>query len=1019
LLCANFDAKDKFIKNNLSRITKLEANANVLKDIITIDMVSDLTTSNFLLMLWECAVTCGKYTLSVDETHKLPFDIFDKNGNATLYVKIKLTLDFIADANAVLTNDLPNFTAAAYFTGNDDDKTQQSMFSQPYYYIQAQTGKQLASYNTSAGCYGFEVKYTPPTENNLYNIVSYQITAYDNVEKTIRYVGNISKPLIAVNEKKNDIDDVKYLPVVAPYNILDKNSPAYNPYHQFNSIDITFSCRDVFGNEMNETKTVDVNLGYSDFIVGVGEWANVTCSYTFNADHTACVTIRNTEILKDNVSVEPLQRAIWQLSDTNTKVEIHSELLTESIVRDKSAFITFISSIIEKEKATDITISDIVIDYNKIDRNSAITEVDFEIVIARDTDDKGKVKESSTKLIPDLMTKDADGNLIFVKNFEKDEYKLAYKNQNSSSIYAINTKALFGELTVTQNNDFYAIAPLTTSPITRTISFDSATSTSVNNYRSSQSETISFTDIDINLWARQFLEDFEQQIISNLQFVTKCSNDNIIKLLSAKENLAESISETLQPLKAGGPVVSQSIKNYAKDILRARLDEIISSIEMFGVGGFNDNGVRLSLSTQCSDKIKENTRVNATTSKISKDISGENINFGVFYNAVSKYETGFTPTFETVKIREFEKSVSELYNGYETSDWYQFIIPYDSKFDITPKIPVPNSLNEIPQAPQLSDSKFSPPDILSNKHLYETEYSFNVTTPAVEQDEINIRIAFQEVSQKLKEERKDLFYYLACYQRQRANILSKVEKLDTSFVDDFINLINNIAGKWGVINKVIQKTASNEYTATVKLNIKEKELKSDNPDFEFEIITSDIVANKPYTFSVKVKNPLSVYDINSAIPYVKIKRNSDLVTNVSAKFIFTTEEKSLPEVFAINTFNVATLGSVNLPWSSGISSALNMLSQSVGNTTTQNYRIELTASYNYGFENTNTIVKLPVAMQKNVFNSLSVDKLNQIISDWYTKTNPSTILSSLSFNLKIYRGDKLVISADKLTIDGK
>jgi hypothetical protein len=509
--------------------------------------------------------------------------------------------------------------------------------------------------------------------------------------------------------------------------------------------------------------------------------------------------------------------------------------------------------------------------------------------------------------------------------------------------------------------------------------------------------------VDINLWARQFLDDFENRILSSVPLLAQSGDDVVSQLLNAKDELASDIADTLMNLQDGG-AAPQYIRDYTANLLKTRLDTEISCVNVFSLCGAS-NDLRLSVTVKRND----NERVAAFATKL------ENEKAGIFYRAFSRYESGFRPKFSSIRVREFERNITDIRDGYERSDWYQLVVPQDISASIDPES-VPNPLREAPVAPDISDSKFSHND---KSELWISDYSLNVTTMAAEQDTVEIRVEFGAISASAKAESRDIFTALTQYMSRRNDILGLLEQNDAKAISMFTENAETIAENWKILQQSEWNRGEESFTAAVQLDLRSKELHLLNPTraAKVELITpgGDIVAGKPYTFRIIVSD-LSIYEINRATPFVSVTRNS-MITTLEA-FLFRTQEISLGETFALNSFDIINAGFAKLP--EQFTTAFELLVSKIGKSAAAaGFYFELAVSYAYGFENSgaDTLVHLPVAMFKCELVDFSPQEAAGFVENWYNSIVPRKDKARLEFSIRISRGEKTVMPVRCMYVD--
>jgi hypothetical protein len=971
----NFGAGEVFIKTNLSRATKFATSVNTLAnaaDAIS-DTISTLAEKSFIVMLWECAVTCGNYYLHISEENKLPIDIFDKDGRAKLYLLVDENLpQNLGIENAALSADTPNFGADAYFYRDGD-----------------------LSYspNFAPGCYGLNVSYTPPDSSDLLQILSYDLSI-DGV-----VYDKLSKPLIPTEN---------YTPIIPVYKNLGDN-----PYTPWQTARVNLYCRDIFGNRAPAHIGYDINFAYNDFVIGLNEWLGVAYSYDFADGNVAINISADAQKRPGDEALAKLRLSILQLKDDNVSVQIRSSLRSAPITPQdiKKDLIDFATALLAYyEHGGNVPIFKTISFEPQILAAVPVFELTVSLAFTRVcTSTLLSVKEATVKFPPNVQTDKAEA---FAGAFEQTcpGLKLANKNQDASTFFAVNPQTLFGAFTIDKAQKYYAPAPYANALINQ---------------------------VDLNLWAARFLEDFENNVLTQISLMAG-NEQTTVKVISAKETLAHKLAGNFAPLQNRNlDALPASVKDYLTDTLREKLTADISSVCVYELNELKDKA-RFSVNLIRGDS----SRVGAVASKLAStgnplqssnpsDLANPS-HFAIIYKAFSKYETGFAVKFLCLNVTEFETDISPVYNGYENSNWYQFVLPYDISSNISPVVPVPNPLIEIPQAPVLDNSGFS----YTGGELWQTDYSFEIQATTAESDTVKIRVEFEELP-KLAAPANPMFDALSRYMDSRDEILSGLEADSAASLEAFAEHAADIANNWATYSN--PATSNNQAVSAKKdLQTEAKQAKlAALPVFEADVILKDktihatitgpyaaefelltpsaqIEENKPYKFSVKVKG-LSVYKISAAIPYAKIVRNSNVIDDINDIFVFQTEEKSLPKVAAFNSIDTIDLGSVPGGWNdSGIEQIFVRLYDKITDKTQsmEDFFAETAVSFAYGFaeSQTNALVRIPVLMSKGSLTDFSAPQIAAYAKSWFNTFSPETDSARLEFSLRISKGERTVLT---------
>jgi hypothetical protein len=965
MLDSGFGAEERFFKTNLSKISKFEFEAETKAPNSELrELACDLSSRDFFPMLWECGVTCGGYALYVSDAHKLPDDIFDKNGKCKLYLLVKDVPD--KAANTAVSNDILIFDSDAYFYGD---------------------GKFYSRPTMPVGYYGYYIDYNYNDQDaSLFSILSYTLTV--NGKET-----HLSKPLIPHKESGKDL--AHYSAVIPVYRFFDPE----NPYYKGENIEgtkLNIYCRDIFGN-LNDSQMVsqDIIPALNDLTLGLNDWFGVDYSYCLSESGiTVTISVEKKEIpLKQLCKTckgqtckcqicEKLRLSGLQLEQDVNEVEIRTPF--GNITGLQSKVFEFVEKLFDYYKSGGDIPQSIEEVLPNISPTADIGEIVVEFAVTRKTNIEA-ARESVTAIPPNLSEEELNSN---IPGFEKKfGLKIAHMNHDSSKVYAIKSSLITG-VEFGKSKGFWAFAPLANMLITRTV------------------DNVNYSEVDINLWARQFLDDFENRILCDVSFLVHAGNGIVKRLLKAKNTLAARIAGTLRNLKDGCKAPPY-IRDYTANLLKTRLDSEISCVNVFSLESVS-NDLRLSITLNRDDDEVREAGVAAFATKLESDTAG------IFYRAFSRYEDNFHPKFNSITVREFEKNIKDVRDGYERSDWYQFILPCEINASIDPET-VPNPLREAPPAPGISDSEFSHND---KTDLWFCDYSLNVTTIAADQDTVNIRVEFGAISAAAKAESCDIFTALAGYMSHRDEILDLLRKkngvkkaIDIN-IDTFTEKVEMIAENWEISQKSERSSGDISFTADVQLDLQKKQLRLSNCSREAkaELITpdNDIIGGKPYTFKITVP-ALSVYEINRAVPFVSVCRN----TAMAEEFVFKTQEVSLPEVFALNVFDSIQMDMNVEALPESFKNVFELLVSKIGkDKASAGFYFELTVTYAYAFENsgTDTFVRLPTAMFKCALNDFSEQNAADFVESWYNATLPRKDKARLEFNIRISRNEKTVIS---------
>jgi hypothetical protein len=974
-----FGSTEKLVKTNLSRITKLAPNiSQITEERYT---VCDLSSTDFLIMLWECAVTCGGYQLHINDKNKLPSDIFDnKNGKIYLFVY----------------GDLP-ISACNCAAAEGIEASAAGVFNLP-----------MTEYTPTIppGCTEIDIKYTPKDPDSVFQIISYELPSVPDSE---------SKPLIPLDNSvssvfagDSDNAEVMYFaPVIPIFSILGETSP----YARFTNCEVNIRMRDIFGNYADGIKTVNLSFAYNDFLTDINEYPGMQVRYDIETASAAVLIkfIPSGELTEAEAA--KLQSVIYQLEDIRDNggtVAVNSNIIKPETKITADSLVTFLKSVLVGTAteqifsftplitaAENIFIPSVAISLErpgKAHSGSHIPEKVFSV--------SSDILPGAEKNTADCLNSDTNGGKsaeAFAADFEAvfTGVKLAYKNSAAGKFYAVKTADTIGKISLTEPEEYFAVPPVAVEPISTDVSF------TVNN----EPVKVHYSEADLNLFFTKFADDFEN-ILSDFPTVSSADNDTLRKLINAKATLADKISKTVTAVLADGTAnpPSDYLKNYLKNLLLEKINAGISSAASYSVTG-NNSAVRINTSL----KTKPDSLINAVINSSKIDRSDE---FIIFYTADEKYKNIPKPQFDSITVREFETNVTEQIDGYESSDWYQFVIPLSVAAPSVSQNEIPNPLKEIPLPPVLSNPCFYPP--ADSEPIYNTKYSFEITAKAIAQDDINIVVTFTPTAETANPD-NNFVNALGKY------IYLRDEVLKTADIELFAECATAIADSYQIISGKQRRLAERMFCCTARVDFQSGNvvIYDETPGFEYTVIQPETLSvGKNFTFGLEL-NGLSVYEIKSASASVKITRNSRL----SAPFIFKTEEKSLPAIFPCNKLLKRNIGTVIFCEADyKTADILKKLTDTIGGSSVpESFDAVITCFYSYEIMS-DMPVKIPLIMIKTKLSEIySESRFTQIadkMSDELNSLKPIIANSAVTFKLAVYSGETLVIAAD-LEVSGQ
>ncbi|MDR0946169.1 MAG: hypothetical protein LBM87_00275 [Ruminococcus sp.] len=965
-----FGSTEKLIKTNLSRITKLAPEINqITEERYT---VCDLSSADFLIMLWECAVTCGSYQLHISDKNKLPSDIFDnKNGKIYLFVYGGLP---ISACNCTAAEGIAAIAAGVFNLSEIESEFTPTI---------------------PPGCTEIDIKYTPTDPDSVFQIISYELS--DVADSESKPLFPLDKSVSSVFEQEADNTDntemLYYAPVIPIYSILGETSP----YTRFKNCEVNIRMRDIFGNVADGAKTLTLSFAYNDLLSDINEYPGIQVRYDIEKT-SAAVLIKF--IPSDKISeaeAERLQAIIFQLEDLRDNggmVAVNSNILNPEIKITADFLVTFMKSVLDGTATEQIFSFTPLINAAQ---NIFIPSVSISLKRPGEelagSDIPERVYSVSCNIMPGAQSAE-----VFAADFEAvfPEIKLAYKNASSRLYYAVKTTDAIGQITLSKPEKYYAIPPVANEPISADVAF-TAGNTPV---------TVHYSEADLNLFFTRFADDFEENILSDFSAISKTDTDTLRKLINAKATLAGKIAKTVTAVFDDGTEIppSEYLKNYLKNLCLEKINAGISSAASYSVSG-NNGTVRINTSL----KTKPDGITNAAINSSKIDLSNE---FIIFYTAAKKYENIPKPQFDSIIVREFETNVTEQIDGYESSDWYQFIIPLSVAAPGVSQNEIPNPLKEIPLPPIPSNPCFYPP--ADCDPIYSTKYSFEIEAKAIAQDDINIAVTFTPTGETATPG-NDFVNALGKY------IYLRDEILKTGNIELFTECAVAIADSFEIVSGKQSKLAEKMFCCTARVDFQSGSVVIYNatPGFGYTVIQPEtITAGKNFTFGLELAG-LSVYEIQSASASVNITRNSRL----TAPFIFKTDEKSLPAIFPCNKLSKRTIGTVDFveeDFKTG--DILKKLTDALaGSSAIESFEVVFTCFYSYEIMS-DMPVAIPIIMIKSKLSELySENRFTQIADKMTEKLNllkPIVSNSAITFKLAVYNGETLVIAAE-LEVSGQ
>lgn len=1052
-------------------------------------------TKTLLRMLWECStVGGGGYYLQLRtvDGQTIPDDIFDENKTGTLWLMAE-GKDFeslYSCINCCITANIS--TAQKQLTLVTADPAQKTM--QPVFPVGCigLTSEVEAPPEEEGLCIGAEAneETSDAFMRSMYQIVGYRIK--EDSEYTIKQ-SPISAPVVPAREGKMWL----YRPVVPVYRYAAKQAAGgENPYLAVGEKGrIVLEMRDILGNTI-ESEETEIMPYYNDVLIGMGQWPAVRVSYAITGSLEQPILKLSLQDVSSDCSKEALEyqrRAFLQLSCDDVEVELLSPVneehyLFSEIKKDGKSYLELL-----REYAADITDEpwelEFPLDIEKYPLPDEIFELKTVVVIRRSSKRvKFKEAESTSSLIGPYFpgqkeaAEQAQTNLLpFCREAQRvlPNLLLAQTADSNALLYGVTYQpnGYLKQINVALNDwnidtksepvwapEFYALRPLYNGFLNRAATVFILSGLSLSN----ETTTVNIPDVDMELWAGNFLSDIEELLLPEQiqKAAQNCGDYSVVnRLIEAKKLLAEAIAKQMMPLRQGGAATSDTLKTRTTDRLKRSLTE-----------GYNTD---VAASCQLSFTAKEHCRLTATAQG---DMSGVQVTAGKADTSSEEMILFFTNHFTEKSIPlaldltlpELEYDIEEE-QGYESSRWLKLVEPV-RLMPLESQIALPNPLKSCPTAPVLTehicDIELSENEVDGILYLQASngrlgwDYCLSGKYRYREQDTFNISIVFSELPKwNLFALQQDLFDVLAEYSMYRDSLWSAIQGTDgkayAEALKTFTDIASKAAGAWSQwlsggarVNRIAERNEamSMRYSCTAEgkqtpngivfsLTSTEEgaaflERMGMQPPVLEAIGSTDSENEIEFRFVMK---HLPIFQCAQAEPYVQIVRNQNLlvyqdgekrtVYPVNEEFIYRTQEVSLPLLSVTGEYTaeyqIAELRvnditeDVMIQASEELLGALQIEDQDI--------MTGLSVSYYYGLStgSEQPRVLLPVTMILPV--SIAryeggaeryTEELGKNMFDWYQETQPDTNCCGLMFDFKVYdaSGSKIILHFANLKI---
>lgn len=894
---------------------------------------------DFVRLLWECSIVrSGGYYLFYQNlgTNKglpdfiadkagNPVPFFDETGTAELHFLIK-TSEPGRFTNCAITDTTIAVAKAMVFAEDSQLKHNVALTPQS---VVGYTVEREAPAEPDAT----KPEYYRALLENLYQLLAFRIQESDGFNSS-----RMGMPLAPANEV-DDIDRFDRKSLAGPddtwrYKMLfpmarfaaSKSlrtlAGVPDPYAGIGQApSFAMHWRDVFGNQpWAEQGISGAPLGYTDPLLGIGRWPNVAANYEFDPGvddgfkltihlryQKPDLTIKDemTEEEKDNVRnriVEARQtfaKIFYQLNQPKVKHELVStffknggKTLDASDLQVLSDFIEDIYTQLDTA-ATDPVTATLEVEFVSEDINPAgIFELEAGLKFERDANlvhadfkDSPEVVSAISYVQPIFGTaEDQLGRFAvdFEETFAGEKLKIATginkddlnTTQRRQDVWVVRMEQL--KARIAAEPLYFALQPLSRkleNGEVNVFTYDLAKGLDM-----SQANLQSFTEIDLDTWARQFLEavdDFlSPELSTSAYLVDKILKNNYLEqIVESKRTLAGRIVTGLTPIwvESGypGEVAMEAAREKLKQQLLIKLRQayLVNTVVQFGVGtngGFTLDGLPVRLygkpfvvngnGTAQNGELEKN--YSFTNAKIQLDATDS---FLTFLFDTHYDETQAAVKFDlNYKITHIEHHIENNpdMDGYEMSSWLMFVNPADATGDSSllvkslGHLEIPVVLRNYPATPAL-ERQFgvqSKPEIDKSPLANATQwdYGFTYTQRAAAQDTLKAKVTLNLVPEIRGRSRsaseRTFFDQLATFiwhypaiQRDLAEYLPKIHantpandgslKNAGIALDAFRRLVQAVTEKWPEFGAFGKGARSARAFDTMKTNV----------EFDFEI----------------------------------------------------------------------------------------------------------------------------------------------------------------------------------------
>ncbi len=1104
--------KNSFLaRTNLSLETHMGFRKNARDGQVETEHIVELERQDaFLRMVWECStVGGGGYYLRLETAagQTLPSDIFDENGMGTLW--ILLQGDHYAALQGcvnccLISNMLREDSIVTLVT---QDALQEKM--QPA---------------VPVGCVGLCAEMEAPSKETCvsdedeYMRSLFQITGYQIMESADYQKSHISAPLLPEEHRHK----WRYQAVAPMYRYVSGQAGQgqQNPYACVGKQGrVALQLRDVLGNmlQMGDTQ---ITPYYNDVLIGVGQYPAAKVSYALTGGEDAPVLrLIFCAAVPDNLSAETVacqRRAAMQLACEDIQVTLSSPVNDEifslaaetesgrSYLEMLRGYVNALADAMEGKHIEAVPESwflDFALHLKDHPIPAKIFELKALLTISRAESlaPEAEAQTTVSEIFPSVFLGEETEQerekslLVFCRNAQKVLKNLyfAQKAEGDSVLYGVSygehgflkkldvklmsfqAQTTAGEKKTVRAPEYYALSPLYQGFLSRSAAVRALSEEFL---LSDSFVSVNFSDVDIELWANQFLEDIETLLISGqVKKAGICCRLELDALVKAKERLACAIAEQLCSLREDGEDADPELKERVGDRLKRSLKDGYAS--------------EIAAECQLCFLTQDNKRCRLTA-VLQNDMAGtqgaagkaesQKEKMALFFTNTSMAKS--TPLKTDILFTELEYDIEMDADGYESSKWLRFIEPVRLERktngcmrDLESEIDLPNPLKACPRPPALQGhtcemNMAGGEEETANASMTDMEirwdYSLDLKCLYREQDTLWIRVEFESISvlQNYAMQR-DLFDVLAEYSLARDRLFRAVSqeagesaayiKAYGSFVD-IVCEASKVWGDWTAKNHNRREKRAREegifYSCMVE-GARSPEgvslfLTHTGEGLDF-IERFGLKGREPYIEAVNfdpatgelemklVMKKLPLFSCAQAKPSVKIIRNQNLLTGrdgditlaVSEAFIYQTQEVSLPILPVAGEYTreykIAVIAARTITeevMKQAVWAVYSALQLDQGN-----LMAELSAEYYYGLNagQEQPRVLLPITlipcietvdMQGSPVSF--IENLTDNLYQWYQEMQPVTNACGLLFDIKIYQknNQKLLLHFSGLNV---